>query len=151
MRKIKMDIKKEYERWLAIEAIGTKLPALKTVILTDEVTPAKQKRGGPKIYGVDDFLALGHAVDQLPEGPTPEDLAAIVYTSGTTGKPKGVMLTHGNVVSNVIATLEHIAPAPQPGYVFLSCRSRTHLNAQQATTWLLAWDAPSCSTARSCF
>ena len=129
-------ITNKYERWLAIEAIGTKLPALKTVILTDEVTPAKQKRGGPKIYGVDDFLALGHAVDQLPEGPTPEDLAAIVYTSGTTGKPKGVMLTHGNVVSNVIATLEHIAPAPQPGYVFLSFLPLSHTFERTAGYYL---------------
>lgn len=64
-------ITNKYERWLAIEAIREKLPALKTVILTDEVTPAKQKRGGPKIYGVDDFLALGHGVDQLPRVPPP--------------------------------------------------------------------------------
>lgn len=81
-------------------------------------------------------MALGHAVDQLPEGPTPEDLAAIVYTSGTTGKPKGVMLTHGNVVSNVIATLEHIAPAPQPGYVFLSFLPLSHTFERTAGYYL---------------
>ena len=33
--------------------------------------------------------------------PAPADLAALLYTSGTTGEPKGVMLTHGNIVANV--------------------------------------------------
>jgi len=40
-----------------------------------------------------------------PEEPSEDDLAAILYTSGTTGKPKGVMLTHKNILSNAVNTL----------------------------------------------
>ncbi|HSJ10201.1 MAG TPA: long-chain fatty acid--CoA ligase, partial [Longimicrobiales bacterium] len=38
----------------------------------------------------------------------PEDIATLVYTSGTTGEPKGVMLTHGNLHSNVVASTMHV-------------------------------------------
>jgi len=42
-----------------------------------------------------------------------DETAAILYTSATTGRPKGVMLTHGNIVSNAHATVHHLRMTPQ--------------------------------------
>jgi len=53
--------------------------------------------------GADDAAARTR-FDELRAKPAPGDVATLVYTSGTTGNPKGAMLTHGNIASNVLAT-----------------------------------------------
>lgn len=58
-------------------------------------------KSGPDLHAFSDLL---HGPDDKPlPSPSPEDLASILYTSGTTGTPKGVMLTHRNFISNALS------------------------------------------------
>ncbi len=123
------------DRWGLIEKTNVPMPDLKHVILTEE-TGINEKDEHRQILSKDIWLASGKDIQELPEGPKSEDLAAIVYTSGTTGRPKGVMLTHHSVVENVIATLIHIAPAPKPGYIFLSFLPLSHTFERTAGYYL---------------
>jgi long-chain acyl-CoA synthetase len=64
-----------------------------------------------------------------------DDLASIVYTSGTTGTSKGVQLSHGNLTSNVLWSLEEFDI--RPGQITLSFLPLSHVTARHADLALL--------------
>ena len=85
-----------------LRSIREHLPALRHVIAFDA------NAQGPDVLPFEELLACGRAALARHPGwrghalaAAPDDLATLIYTSGTTGDPKGVMLTHGNIASNV--------------------------------------------------
>ena len=116
-------------KWEKIQEAGFDLSAIKKVIITEELTEATGLTQGVKEW------LMGAPKDiLLPEQPKVDDLACIVYTSGTTGKPKGVMLTHKNITSNVRSTLAHVKP--EIGDIFLSFLPLSHMFERTAGYYL---------------
>lgn len=105
-----------------VEALRGKLPALRTVVLMDAL---------PSLHRAPEAALLARAA-----AVTPEEDASIVYTSGTTGPPKGCRLTHGNLGAVQDATLPLVRGGPGDcTYLYLPL---AHLLAQliQFTTLL---------------
>jgi long-chain acyl-CoA synthetase len=75
-----------------LEFLGYR-PRVKSLIELDQIAPAF-KKSVPE--------------PRWPRGAADEDLAILLYTSGTSGKPKGVMLSHGNVSSNIRQALDFV-------------------------------------------
>ncbi|XP_070790020.1 long-chain-fatty-acid--CoA ligase 6 isoform X4 [Pituophis catenifer annectens] len=76
---------------------------LKSIILMDPFEKDLQERGkrcGVQIQAMLEVENCGRECWHAPVPPHPEDLSIVCFTSGTTGNPKGAMLTHGNVVAD---------------------------------------------------
>jgi long-chain acyl-CoA synthetase len=89
------------------------LPSLEKIIVVGHPEPDR-----PKVVAWWDLMAAPPAEGPLPEA-APDDLAAIIYTSGTVGPPKGVMLTHRNFVANFLGIAELEIVGPQDNFLAL--------------------------------
>jgi len=111
-----------------VTAVRKSLPKLRRVICMDLAGPRRLEGETARVlvHPWDDVVRKGatrlakgdRQFDLRAAAVTAADIATIVYTSGTSGRPKGVVLTHGNIMHNV--TTMPTAIAPQPGMTWLS-------------------------------
>jgi long-chain acyl-CoA synthetase len=85
---------------------------------------------GP-VTRLDDLRSITNGIEPLAVNPaliSPDDTAELVFTSGTTGNPKGVILTHQNIISNV--KMARTAVNPTPKFRLLSILPLSHMYEQ---------------------
>lgn len=96
----------------ALIRLAPRVPTLKFIICLDSLDTGEQPgnsmkdllnkiaaEGGLSIHSIREVEALGASLSLPMKAPSPEDIITINYTSGTTGNPKGVVLTHANAVA----------------------------------------------------
>jgi len=113
-----------FERWQALVPFQSRFPHLQRVVY---LQGASEVAASGIAVSLDEWLALAVKPSDVitQSGPVaPDALAAIVYTSGTTGRPKGVMLSHRNIVSNVNSIMA-VMPVREDD-VFLSFLPLSH-------------------------
>lgn len=121
------------EKFLELREILGECPQVQHVIFfdaegvteADGLTLAQLEAKGRELEQNDPGL-----IDRIAAETTPEDLATIIYTSGTTGEPKGVMLTHANLVSNLIDSCGHLTIGEED--TVLSVLPLSHVFERQA-------------------
>ncbi len=101
---IKLCLVSDEELFGKVTSIKPDVPTLGDIYTFNSVPGAKNW---------EEIMSIGNEVpdtqvEELKAAVKPEDLATLIYTSGTTGLPKGVMLSHSNMVSNVLDSMERV-------------------------------------------
>jgi len=104
--------------WATVQKLQPDLERLplKFIVLLSQETPASDFP--VKLLNFEQILELGKTHPLQPIQRHRQSLATLMYTSGTSGQPKGVMLSHGNLLSQIAGALSVVQP--QPGEPILS-------------------------------
>ncbi|MCZ2140925.1 MAG: long-chain fatty acid--CoA ligase [Bacteroidia bacterium] len=123
-----------------LNKIKANCPNLKFVITafentksTDVISYKQLIAEGSKLYS-----ELKNKIEEQFQSVSPQDLSCLLYTSGTTALPKGVMLTHDNFMSNVLMAVDLI-PIVNKNYRFMSFLPLSHVYERMATYYLCSY------------
>lgn len=125
------------------DALRDQVKTVERVVCLDAAGTGGDKR----VTGLEAWLPPAGADGPARSAAAPNDLATIVYTSGTTGRPKGVMLSHGNILSNVIASM-HALPSRTTDR-FLSFLPLSHMFERTCGYYSAIWGGAQTVYARS--
>ena len=131
------------EQWAAFADVKQQLSTLVRILY---LKPTHSRFDDPRLMSVAKWLAdRGGPVEHVSRDGT--RLASIVYTSGTTGRPKGVMLSHNNMLSNAFNTLQIFDVGPHD--TFLSFLPLSHTLERTAGYYLTVMAGARVAYARS--
>jgi len=116
-----------------LQASLNDLPIQLVVLLSEEEPTADETL---KVVNYSQLMAAGVSHQLTPVSQNRETLATLLYTSGTTGKPKGVMLTHGNLLHQVRTYTDVLVP--QPGSRVLSILPTWHAYERSVEYYILS-------------
>jgi long-chain acyl-CoA synthetase len=90
-----------------LDSILNECPKLRKIWLLQE----EAENTNEKVQALSALKAVAQSTDEKSDRPDPDDVATIIFTSGTTGKSKGVMLTQNNIATNVVSVDYYAEPA----------------------------------------
>ncbi len=103
---VKIAFVNDEDLFLKVLSLKERIPSLKEIYTFDHAPNAKHWKEVVERSSPESIEKIKPIADKIAY----EDVATILYTSGTTGTPKGVMLTHRNILSNVVASLPCFPP-----------------------------------------
>ncbi|XP_016647754.1 PREDICTED: long chain acyl-CoA synthetase 6, peroxisomal [Prunus mume] len=113
------------------------IPTVRLIVVVggiDDRIPSLPSSTGVKVVTYSKLLSQGNSSLQPFFPPGPEDVATICYTSGTTGTPKGAVLTHGNLIANVAGATMAIKFYPSDVYISYLPLAHIYERANQVMT-----------------
>jgi long-chain acyl-CoA synthetase len=126
---IKLVFVSDKDLYEKVQSIRSKVPTVQAVFTFDYLQPSLHWRDILSKATEADYAAVAAADSKVGY----EDLVTIIYTSGTTGTPKGVMLSHKNILSNVISSIEVFGEFCAPGDKALSFLPLNHIFERMVT------------------